>query len=334
MRGKWALLSVAAVLAGIAGGVLSLRYRRPPPALPGRTAGGAAVLSLLPANQVTLSGAIRPQHVAGVGAQVEGVIEAFMVDVGQDVYQGQVLAHIGSQGLESAREAATSAVARAQERVNRAETVVAATRVEQARADAEVQRVRFNMERAEAAQSRQQLLFSQGATPRLVYEKAQSEYDSARAEFAILDKSARATADRVQSALQEVASAQKILAGENQRLQDSQAALEAADVHSPVDGLLVGRNGEIGKPAQEFGENLFQIATDTYALEVALEPQPPVLKRLRPGQPALVLVPDLGTPGITGDIKEIKGTQVVVEFNSTIPAIRPGMVADVRLKLD
>jgi len=45
-------------------------------------------------------------------------------------------------------------------------------------------------------------------------------------------------------------------------------------------------------------------------------------------------VPDLQTPGITGDIKEIKGNRVVVEFNSTIPAIRPGMVADVRLKLD
>jgi multidrug resistance efflux pump len=289
---------------------------------------------VLAADQVTLSGAIRPQHVVGVGAQVNGVIDAFLVDVGQDVFQGQVLARIGTQELDSSREAIANAVDHAQERVNRAETVAAGARLEQSRADAEAQRARFAMERAETAFSRQQLLFNQGATPRLVYDKARSEYDGARAEFAVMDRAARATADRVQSALEEVASAQKILAGENQRLQDSQAALEAADVHSPVDGLLVGRNGEIGKPAQEFGENLFQIATDTYALEVALEPQPPVLKRLRPGQPALVLVPDLQTPGITGDIKEIKGTQVVVEFNSTIPAIRPGMVADVRFKLD
>ena len=330
MRSKWALLSVAAVLAGVAGGVLSLRHRRPAPALPVRAAGPA----VLPANQVTLSGAIRPQHIVGVGAQVNGVIDAFLVDVGQDVYQGQVLARIGSHGLDSSREAAASAVDHAQERVIRAEAAVAGARLEQSRADAEAQRARFAMERAEAAHSRQQLLFAQGATPRLVYEKAESEYDSARAEFAVMDKAARSTADRVQSALQEVASAQKILAGENQRLEESQAAFEAADVHAPVDGLLVGRNGEVGKPAQEFGDNLFQIATDTYALEVALEPQPPVLKRLRPGQPALVLIPDLQIPGITGDIKEIKGAQVLVEFNSTIPAIRPGMLADVRLKLD
>jgi multidrug resistance efflux pump len=330
MRGKWVLLSVAAVLAGVAGGVLSLWHRRPAPALPVRAAGPAVLLL----NQVTLSGTIRPQHIVGVGAQVAGVIDAFAVDVGQDVYQEEVLARIGSQGLDSSREAAASAVDHAQEQVNRADTAVAGARLEQSRADAEAQRARFAMERAETAFSRQQLLFSQGATPRLVYEKAQREYDSARTEFNVMDKAARAAAESVQSALQEVASAQKILADENQRLQESQAAFEAADVHSPVDGLLVGRSGEVGKSAQEFGDNLFQIATDTYALEVAVEPQPPVLKRLRPGQPALVLVPDLGIPGITGDIKEIKGALVVVEFNSTIPAIRPGMVADVRLKLD
>jgi multidrug resistance efflux pump len=330
MRGKWVLLSVAAVLAGVAGGALSLRHQSPAPAPLVRAAGPA----VLPANQVTLSGAIRPQHVVGVGAQASGVIDAFLVDVGQDVYQGQVLARIGSQGLESSREAAASAVDHAQERVNQAEAAVAGARLAQSRADAEAQRARFAMEREEAAFARQQLLFSQGATPRLVYERVQREYESARTEFAVMDKAARATAEGVQNALQEVASAQKILADENRRLEESQAAFEAADVRSPVDGLLVGRNGEAGKSAQEFGDNLFQIATDMYALEVALNPEPPILKRLRPGQPALILIPDLESAGIAGDVKEIKGTQVLVEFNSTIPAIRPGMLADVRLRLD
>jgi hypothetical protein len=32
-------------------------------------------------------------------------------------------------------------------------------------------------------------------------------------------------------------------------------------------------------------------------------------------------------------VREIKGTQAIVEFNSAIPSIRPGMRADVRLKL-
>jgi len=58
------------------------------------------------------------------------------------------------------------------------------------------------------------------------------------------------------------------------------------------------------------------------------------LRRLRPGQPALVLIPDLQSAGFPGQIKEIKDTEVVVEFNCGLPAVRPGMAVDVRLKLE
>jgi multidrug resistance efflux pump len=107
--------------------------------------------------------------------------------------------------------------------------------------------------------------------------------------------------------------------------------MQSAEVRSPVDGTVVGRNGEVGSPA---GADLFDIATDMYALEVPLEPEPRVLQRLRPGQPALVLIPDLQSAGIEGQIREIKGNEVIVEFYSTLTAIRPGMPVDVRLKLD
>jgi hypothetical protein len=41
----------------------------------------------------------------------------------------------------------------------------------------------------------------------------------------------------------------------------------------------------------------------------------------------------LQSAGISGQIKEIKGAEVVVEFTSTLAAVRPGMPVDVRLKL-
>jgi hypothetical protein len=48
-----------------------------------------------------------------------------------------------------------------------------------------------------------------------------------------------------------------------------------------------------------------------------------------------VIVPDLQTGGMPAEVKEIKEDgQVVVEFNSAVPAIKPGMRADVRLKLE
>jgi HlyD family secretion protein len=119
-----------------------------------------------------------------------------------------------------------------------------------------------------------------------------------------------------------------------QQLEESQGNLQAAEVRSPVDGTVVGRRAEIGKPAFEAGGEFFLIATDLYALEVTLEPKPEDLGRIRPGQQAMVLVLDLQGQGLPGVVKEIKGNQVVVEFQSNLPAIKPGLMADVRLKLD
>jgi multidrug resistance efflux pump len=115
-------------------------------------------------------------------------------------------------------------------------------------------------------------------------------------------------------------------------LQEVQTDLDATEVRAPVDGWLVVRQGEIGQPAD--GERMFQIATDLAALEVVVEPKPETLKRIYPGMPALVLIPELTNAAITGDVKAIDGKEVVVEFISSMPAILPGMKADVRLKLD
>jgi FKBP-type peptidyl-prolyl cis-trans isomerase 2 len=58
------------------------------------------------------------------------------------------------------------------------------------------------------------------------------------------------------------------------------------------------------------------------------------LTRLRPGQQALVLIPDLQSAGITGTVKAINGGEVLVDFECTLPAVKPGMPADVRFKLE
>jgi len=245
-----------------------------------------------------------------------------------------VLARIGAAGLESEREAAAHSVENAQEQVSKAEALVTSARLEASRASADAQRAQMSLERAEKSYSRQKTLHSAGATPRTTYEKAEQDYESQLQEFDVMDKGRRAASDSVQNALDQVANAKKVLADKNRELEDAQSAFEAAEVRAPVDGLIVERKAEVGKTVQEIGGQLFQIATDTFALQIAVEPEPAVLKRLQPGQQALVNIPDLQTGGIPGVIKEINETQAIVEFNSTIPAIKPGMRAEVRLKLE
>jgi len=330
MRGKWLALGVAAVLAGVGGGALSLRYRRPAAPQPVPTSGAAVVAN----HEITLQGKIRPQHTTSVSAPVNGLVETLLADVGQEVYAGQVLARVGAQGLESAREVAAANLDRAQEQVGKAEAAVASASLEQSRADADFERAQMALDRTEKAYSRQRTLVTQGATPRLVFEKAEAEYQSALKEHEVMDAAVRAAREQQQSALADVAAKKKIVQDRAQQLEDAQTNLQAAEVHSPVDGTVVGRKAEAGKPAMEAGDEFFRIATDLYALEVAVEPRPEDLKRIHPGQPALVLVLDLESQGMPGAVKEIKANQVVVEFNSNTPAIKPGMPADVRLKVD
>lgn len=323
-------LSLLAVVIGIGGSALSLRHRRAAALSPRNS--GAAVIA--PSNDVTLSGIIRPQHITPVTSTVSGNVEATMANVGDEVFAGQVLARIGAAGLESEREAAAHAVEYAQEQVSKADAVVASARMEASRASADAQRAQAAMERAEKTLDRQKTLHAVGATPRLTYEKATQDYENQHTETDLLDKARRAADDNVQSALDQVATAKKNLEEKNRDLEQAQGAFEAAEVRTPVDGLVVERKAESGKSVQELGGVLFQIATDTYALEVTVEPEPAVLKHLRPAQPALVIIPDLQTGGMPGTIREIKDTHVIVEFASTIPAIKPGMRADVRLKLE
>jgi len=326
---KWVLLSAAVLLVGLGALALSMWFRRaaPPPV---RLAGAAVIAS----HEITLQGKIRPRHIVGVAAPPIGMVEALPVEVGQEVFRDQVLARVGAQGLESAREAAASDLEHAQDQVAKAAAAVTTARMEESRADADAGRARMALDRAEKTYSRQRTLFTQGATPRLTFEKAESEYQGLVKEFEIMDAGARAARDQVQNALREVTAKKKIVQDREQQVEEAQGNLQAAEVRSPVDGTVVGRKAEIGKPAIDGGGEFFQIATDLYALEVTLEPKPEELKRIQPGQQAMVLILDLQSQGLPGAVREIKGNQVVVEFESNSPAIKPGMVADVRLKLE
>src|ERR1017187_4374016 len=310
MRGKWIPVSVGLVLFGLAVGVVVWRGRRHPVAPPAAATAAAIAVAR---HEITLQGKIRPRHVTAVGASVPGFIEAFLVEPGQDVYQGQVLARIGAQGLESAREVAQAALDGA---------------------EADAARARLALERAERASARQQTLFPEGATPRLVYQKALQEYEAALKDSELIDATVRTGREHIQSGIDEAGAARKIVADKTRLLEEAQGNLSASEVHSPVDGYVVSRKGEVGGSAGEPRDQLFQIATDLYAMEVALDPKPEMLKRIVPGQPALVLVLDLQNAAMPGVVREIKDNQVIVEFDSTLPAIKPGMQADVRLKLE
>ena len=154
------------------------------------------------------------------------------------------------------------------------------------------------------------------------------------AEFTSLDELARQAEERLSGLTQELDAEQRTLNERNAAVEDAKNQAAASEVHAPVSGIVTARKGEAGKAIghEEAGE-LFKIAVDLSQLEVLITPEPPMLRQLRPGQPASISIAEL--PGtIAGAVRELKGSDVVVEFISPTPVIRPGMTANVRITLE
>ena len=332
MRGKWILVAGTAVLAAVAAGALSFLRQETP-------ANESAAASQSPgapsSNEVSLSGKIQAQHVATVRAQVNGEIESFLVDTGEQVYEGQLLARISNTALESALQLATEAVQRAQERVQKADSAIIAARLEASRARADATRARSEYDRTERLARRQEMLHREGATPRLAWEKSQREFETAQTEYRSLDELARQAEERVSQLIAEQQAARSQLEEKRADLEEASGDVQAAEVHAPVSGLVVARKGEVGERlgGDEESKVLFQIAGDLSALEVVLEPEPAVLQRISPGMPALVFVADL-QEGLAGVVAEVRENQAIVEFKSPNPVVKPGMTAQVRINLN
>lgn len=321
----------AAIIAILLAGSAVFFFRRSRIHAPARPI--AAESKAAPATAV-FSGKIRAQHTVTVSATVNGEIGAFLVDVGQDVYEGQLLARIVNPNLESARENAAGTVEKSQAKVNSIESAIIAARLEASRATTDARRAKDQFERTEKLYKRQAMLHGEGATPRQIYEKSEREFESAKGEYQSLDTMARQAEERVASLTQELDSAKKSLEDKNKQLEEMQSDLAAAEVHSPVTGVVIARHGEAGKMlSPEDAGQLFQIAVDLSHLQAVFEPDAATLQRIRPGQAAFVTVPDLQSDAMPAAIKEAKDGEAIAELIGPNASIRPGMNCSVSLPL-
>ena len=328
MRGKWFLPSASLALLALAAIAVTVLPR----AAPRKIEPAEDVSQSTPVGDINLSGKIRAQHVIGVAPQFEGTVGALFVDVGQEVFEGQLLARINNEGLEAGQQTAKREVEQTQSKVNGLESEVITARLEASRARADASRARGEYDRLEKAHRRQQMLFNEGAAPKLAYEKSSREFQQAQSEFGTLEKLAANAEARVAEVIRNLDAEKRTLREKTEGLETETVKAGAAELLSPTQGMVVARNGEVGRTVGPDNTDFFQIATQLSLLEVLLEPDPPTMRRIQPGLAALVTLPDQGADGMLGAIKSIQGDQVIVEFTSPNPAVKPGMTAQVRIK--
>ncbi|MBL8220358.1 MAG: biotin/lipoyl-binding protein [Bryobacterales bacterium] len=331
MKGKWLLISASIILLAIAAGALN-RLRRQQQAPPQKQQPVQAEAPK-PGDEIAIMGKIQAAHITPLAAPVDGYLEAWDIEVGQEVAEGQLLGNIQNSGLAAAKQMAQEQLESLQNRIANVESQILAARLEAARADAESSRVTSEAARLEKIYSRQAMLYKEGATPRLTYEKSEKEYKASQEEAATAVAVAKGAAERVSKLEADVKLMKTGLEERQAALEEAAGDMEAANILAPVDGLVIKLGVEAGAEVNRSMQDLVQIATDPDLLEVVVEPEPAVLERIQPGMPALVQVPDVTSEGLEGTVKEIKGNQVIVEFSSPYPAIKHGLSAAVRIRI-
>lgn len=323
-------VTVVAVLLVAAGGFAYWRARRPPPP----PAPPPAAAAELPAGaEVTLGGTLRALHVVSVAAPLDGILEEIPVAPGDEVFEGQLLGRVTNGVLEQNERNAAQELERAQTRLNALESALLAARLEESRVAADAARARSEFQKHEREYERQRLLLREGATARNVHDASRKIFEASREESETLTALMRAIQERIQQSAREIEAARKTLAEEEQALELARQELAAEQVLSPVDGVVVAVRKSAGAEVKKAADTLFDIGVDLTALEVVLEPEPPVLKRLQAGMPAVVLMDELPGEGLPAKLRAIEDGKAYVEFASPSPLIRPGMAASARLKL-
>ena len=339
MTGKWLLAGGSAIFLSVgAAALVYWRNTQPAPTTTRPTIVKAATPDPpTPAptffgDEVSLTGLIQAQKTVAVAAPIDGAIQEVMADAGSQVFQGQVIARIRNGKLDTTLESATAEVEKLKTRITNLEGSIIAARLEASRAAAEASAVRSEFDRLDRIFQRQQMLLGEGATPRLTYEKAEREFKQIKTEHDSAVAVAKVADDRVANLNRDLDATKKLLEGRNEDLENAKEEAGQGELKSPVDGVVISRKGAPGEQVSRSIEDFFVLAANLTALQVAVDADPLALPRIKPGQVAGIRVAESGDE-IPGLVREVKGEQVLVDFVSPDPSIKPGLTANVRITL-
>lgn len=191
---------------------------------------------------VSASGAVQPLTKVDVGSEVSGKITEIMVDFNSPVTKNQVLAQIDPQTFITAVNSARASLLQA-------EATVATSR-------SAIERSIVNLDVAEKTFNRQRALFAEQAISQSAWELADQAY-----------KYAKLDVDNNRSALK---SAEAGLVRARATLEDSELRLERTKILSPIDGIVITRDVEVGQTVQSSQQvaKFFTIAQDLSQIQI------------------------------------------------------------------
>src|SRR6266704_3171491 len=297
-------------------------------------------------NVVNATGVVQTVVTVQVGSQVSGQVEELYADYNSMVKRGQLLAKIDPRNFQAQVENAQASVAAAQARIQSAD---AETKTQAANFDS----AKANLEGARVARDNTAVLFERaselnksGVVSRNDYDNAKANADSARAKFeqgqaAVAQVEAQSNASAAQ--LEQVkAQLQQAQADLNR----AQLNLDYCNIYSPVDGVVISRNIDVGQTiaASLQSPTLFSIANDLSRMQVNASVDEADIGNISDQADVKFTVDAFPNDTFKGQISEIRlnpqTVQNVVTYSVIIGIdnpdlkLKPGMTANITITVD
>lgn len=311
---------------------------------------------------VNATGTINPITTVIVGSQLSGQVVEILADFNTEVQAGQVVARLNSDQIRARLDGARADLdqMRATKLLQEAQVDHERTDIERGKAalaDAEAQLSRNEalLADAEANFRRQSNLRAQGygLTPEATYDTARAQRDaqratvaSARAQVASATAQLSGFAAEVRIAEAQVIAVTAQIAQKQAAVRQIEVDLRNTDIRSPVSGVVVQRNVELGQTvtASLQSPTLFLIADDLRRMEIAAHIDETDVGRVRPGQRVSFTVNAYPGRTFEGVVKQVRlGSQTLqnVVIYTTIISVEnprrelmPGMTANLRVETD
>lgn len=345
------LLTAAALSTGVAFVLLQRGEGSAPNYMLGRVEQGPVI------SRVSSTGTLNAVIMVMVGSQVSGQIKELLADFNTEVEAGQVVARIDPETFEARvlQAEAEISVAMANVEVQRAALQRARADLENGRgalaaAAAQLDKARVALSDAGKDLARKEALFRRQIISESDIDKVTAVHEQALAQLRTgqAELAAQASMVRSREAGVKMAEAQ-VLQGESQTrlkeaaLRSARIDLEHTFIRSPVDGVVIERNVEIGQTvaASLQAPTLFTIAQDLRKMQVKGSVDEADVGRIQLWQKVVFTVDAFPGEEFGGQVEQIRKApqtlQNVVTYTILISAdnpdlrLLPGMTANVQI---
>jgi len=236
-----------------------------------------------------------------VGAELDGKLARVLVDEGDMVRRGQVLAVLSNSDYRARVELARAALRERQAQLERLRNGARNDEIRQAEALLREAEAQMSLTRAE--RDRRQSLLALGAVSKSELDLTNRDFETARAR--VDAQRERLHAVQTETRVEDLERAQAEVARAQAALEEARALLEKTVVRAPLTGRVLRRYRKTGESVSGKGDTPIVSLGDLATLRVRVDVDEGDVARLRIGQKAWVTAAAYGEQRFTGHVVRI-----------------------------